>query len=428
MSARAALVAAALWLPAAGGASTGAGSAFGEGLRLTNTAWALGMGGAMAAAGEGVSAIALNPAGLSETGPATASLTHTFYVERIQEDYLAWAQRLPVGALGVSVHGIWDGTTPRTLADAGGSWLGDAGTFPMGFAVGGAAYALDLSWFPPTGWLKPSAGAGARVMWQQVDRATWLGMTTDLGVRVRPAEGVTVAGVLQNAGLAKGPSPLPLQWVTGVSWQKAGLASTRDRLLLEVDSPVALDRGLSVRAGAEYRLVAGGVAAAVRGGWKQEAEVPGASGLAAGVGFRWKLGRVPWGLDYAFVPWGIFGGLHALALTVAIAPPPPPVVTPITASPTSIGDAMVFYPVRGEVARVSLALDGPAEVSAMLVDERGMALATLLEQRLAPAGTLEITWNGVLPDGRWAEFDRTYRFQISRGGVTFYRDVIPRAE
>ena len=300
-------------LAAASARAGGPGSAFGDGLRLTNTAWALGMGGAMAASGEGVSAVALNPAGVLDGGVTTLHLTHAFYVEKFWEDLFAYSRRLPIGgALGVSVHGVYDATTPRTLDDAAGTFAGEAGTFPMGFVVGGAAYAMDFSWLKGLARFQPSGGIGLRVMFQQVDHASWMGVTTDLGVKLHPGGGFTVAGVLQNAGLAAGPSGLPLQWVTAVAWAHEGLASGHDRLLLEVDSPIAVDLGVSVRTGMEYRVAFGAVSAAVRGGWKQEVEVPGASGVSGGLGFRWRIGRLPWGLDYALVPWGTFGAVHAI--------------------------------------------------------------------------------------------------------------------
>jgi len=304
----------------------GPGSAFGEGLRLTNTAWAIGMSDALVAAGGGVTAISLNPAGVLDSSLTTLHLTHALYVSRLSEDYFAYTQRLPLdSALGIGIHGIYDSSTPRTLEDSSGNFSGETGKFPLGFAVGGVAYALDLTRIiPGIDRLRPIGGASVRAVWQQVDHKSWLGLTTDYGVKVRPGGGFILAGVLQNAGLVSGPSGLPLQWVTGAAWQGEKLFGQYDRLLLEVDSPVAIDKGFSFRAGTEYQAKFDKVSFAVRGGWKQENEVPGAPGLSAGFGFRWFLGRAPWGLDYAFVPWGIFGGEHVLSATLALLPPPPP--------------------------------------------------------------------------------------------------------
>lgn len=421
------LVLAALLGAAPVGAS-GPGSSFGEGLRLTNTAWALGMGGALAASGEGVSAVALNPAGVLDSGVTTIHLTHAFYVEDLWEDFFAYSQRLPLGtALGVSLHGVYDSSTPRSLEDNAGAYAGDAGTYPLGFVVGGAAYAMDLSWLRGVGWLKPSAGMGARIVFQQVDKSTWYGFTTDAGFKLRPGHGFTVAGVLQNLGLASGPSDLPLQWVTGIAWQHEGLAGARDRLLVEVDTPIAVDLGFSVRAGLEYRIVQGAVSVAVRGGWKQEVEVSGAPGLSAGVGFRWRMGRLPWGMDYAFVPWGVFGAIHAISLTVGVLPTPAPEETRIV-TPQQRDPPVVFYPLKGEPLKYLLHVDEPAELSAVLLDEGGAALATLMEKRIVQPGDVVVEWNGVLPGGSWADFDRTYRILIQMGGQAWYRDVVPKRE
>lgn len=421
-------VAAAILLVGSAARAGGPGSTFGDGLRLTNTAWALGMGGAMVASGEGVSAVVLNPAGVLDGGVTTLHLTHAFYVEKLWEDFFAYTQRLPMGsALGVSVHGVYDSSTPRALEDNGGAFAGEAGTYPLGFVVAGAAYAADLSWLRGVGWLKPSAGIGARVLYQQVDKASWLGVTTDLGVKVRPGAGFAIGGVLQNAGTAAGPGGLPLQWVTGIAWQHEGLAGARDRLLVEVDSPIAVDLGFSLRAGMEYRVVHGAVSAAVRAGWKQEVEVPGAPGISSGIGFRWRMGRLPWGMDYAFIPWGVFGSVHAISLTVGILPPAAPDETRIT-TPQGHEPPAVFYPLKNEPLRYVLHVDAPAELSAVLLDEQGAALATLMEKRIVQPGDAEISWNGVLPNGQWADFDRTYRILIQMGDQAWYRDVVPKRE
>ena len=130
-------------------AGGGPGSAFGEGLRLVNTAWALGMSEAMVASAEGVSAVSLNPAGVLDASLTTIHLTHAFFVEDLAEDYFAYSQRMPFGsAFGVGLHGTYDSSTVRTLEDSEGNYLEEAGVYSVGFMVGGAAYAGDRGWMP----------------------------------------------------------------------------------------------------------------------------------------------------------------------------------------------------------------------------------------------------------------------------------------
>jgi len=410
-------------------AAAGPGSAFGEGLRLTNTAWAIGMSDALVAAGGGVSAISLNPAGVLDSALTTVHLTHALYVTKLSEDYFAYSQRLPLdSAFGIGVHGIYDSSTPRTLEDASGNFAGETGKFPLGFAVGGAAYAVSLGRFiPGIDAYRPTAGASLRVIWQQVDRQSWVGVTTDYGVKVRPGGGFTVAGVLQNAGAVKGPSGLPLQWVTGVAWQGDKVVGQNDRLLLELDSPVAVDRGFSFRAGMEYQAKFDQVSFAIRGGWKQENEVPGAPGISAGFGFRWFLGRAPWGMDYAYVPWGIFGGEHVLSATLGILPTAPPEEKPVEPAKPRVPPE-VFYPLKGEKARYTITLAAASEVSAVLLDTDGKQLMTLLEKRVVWNGEVDIAWDGYLANGMMAEFDQTFRILIQVGDQTWYKDVVPKRE
>ncbi len=427
---RGAAVAAALAaLLGRGAVAGGPGSAFGEGLRLTNTAWAIGMSDALVAAGGGVTAIALNPAGVLDNSLTTLHLTHALYVSKLSEDYFAYAQRLPLGAaLGIGIHGLYDSSTARTLEDSSGDFSGETGRFPLGFAVGGAAYALDLGRFVPgLEWMRPTGGASLRAVWQQVDRKSWIGMTTDYGLKVRPGGGFILAGVLQNAGLVKGPAGLPLQWVTGAAWQGDKVFGQADRLLVEADSPIAIDRGLSFRAGLEYQARFDAVSFAVRGGWKQENEVPGAPGVSAGFGFRWFLGRTPWGLDYAYVPWGIFGGVHVLSATLGLLPPAPPEEKPV-AAPLDRVPPEVFYPLKGERARYAVTVAGASEVSAVLLDTGGNQLMTLVERRIVWGGSLDVEWDGYLPNGMMAEFDHVYRILIQSGAQTQYKDVTPKRE
>jgi len=403
----------------------GPGSAFGEGLRLTNTAWALGMGEAMVASAVGVSAISLNPAGVLDSSLTTLHITHIVFVEELSEDYFAFSQRLPFGsALGVSVHGVYDASTPRTLEDGSGNFAGEQGAFPVGFAVGGIAYALDLAQFLP--WLKPlspTGGVGLRVVWQQVDDETAVGLTADFGFKLKNRSGFMFGGVLQNAGVNSESSGFPLQWVAGVAWQHQGLLGQADRFLIEVDSPVAVDRALKIRLGSEYRIQFGKVSVAIRGGWKQEIEVPEAQGVSAGFGFRWFMGWTPWGMDYAFVPWGILGSQHAISLTVGLAPKRQR-ETPIrtTARPRELID--VFYPLMGETARYGFTATEPVQFTAALLDAEGNFIMTLYEPQVVGVGTVTVVWAGWLSTGVMAKFDTPYRIRVQLGESTWYKTVI----
>jgi len=410
-------------------AGGGPGSAFGEGLRLTNTAWALGISESMVASGTGVSAISINPAGVLDASVTTLHLTHSFFVEDLAEDYFAFSQRLPFGsALGVSVHGLYDSSSERTLEDASGNYAGEAGGYPSGFVGGGLAYALNLNPFlGPMNFLNGTGGLGVRVVWQRIEKREWLGISFDLGAKIRPGYGFTIGGVLQNAGAVSGSSHLPLQWVTGIAWEKHRTFHGGDQFLIEVDSPVAVDRDLSFRVGSEYRVRMGKVAFAVRGGWKQDMEVLDSPGLTAGFGFRWMMGFTPWGMDYAYVPWGVFGNLHAVSLTVGLIPPPAQPPPPKLARPKE--PPFVFFPLERERARYTITVPRPAAwVSAVLLDEDGNFIDTILPLQVAQPGEMLVEWDGLRPSGRPAEYEKIFRIRIRIGDVVWYKDVMPKKE
>ena len=417
----------------------GPGSSFGEALRVPGTAWAMGMGGAMAASGTGVSAVMMNPAGVLDTGLTTVHLTHAFHVTGLAGDTLAFAQRLPLkAAFGASVNGLYDRSTTRTAEDEYGNYAGEAGTYPLGFMVGGAAYAKDLSAILPfLRDMHPTGGAGLRGLWQQVDTERWLGLTVDAGFRLKPGAGIILAGMLQNAGSVHGTPGLPMQWVTGLAWEGNRLVAAEDQLLIEVDPVLAVDHAFEANLGAEYRVRMGGVSLAARGGWKQENQIIGTSGATGGIGFRWTSGRLPWGLDYAYVPWGAMGNVHAISLTVAIVPPPPveepvplptevPVFEPKAETPDNL---RVFYPLKGERVFFPVTIQEPTEVSAVLQDEGGNVIATLMAPTVLQPGSHTIIWDGrrlANVEGSYVQFDMTYRILVQVGGEARYLNVIPR--
>jgi hypothetical protein len=158
-------------------------------------------------------------------------------------------------------------------------------------------------------------------------------------------------------------------------------------------------------------------------GWKQENDVPGSPGISGGFGFRWFMGMIPGGMDYAYVPWGIFGGQHCVALTLALAPPPTR-----EEKPAENQVQAVFYPGRGEMARYAISVEDQTELSVSLLDANGVFIMVLYERRVAWPGTIEVAWDGRLPDGRMAEFGKTYRFLIQLGNKAFYGEFVPKGD
>jgi len=407
------------------------GSSFGEPLRLPQSAWAQGMGNALAASGEGVAAIGMNPAGVLTAGFTTFHLTHSFMVTGVSEDYFAYAQPLPMGtSMGLSLFAMRTSGGTRELEDTAGNWAGSAGTYPVMFMAGSAAWAMDLRWLlPGMDMLRPSGGVGLRILSQQVDRDSWLGVSGDIGVRVQPGSGFGGGLVLQHVGVDEAGYGLPRQFVGALSWRADRLLTAGDGFLLEVDAPIARDRGFLPAVGGEYRIAFGSLAFAFRGGYREELSGTGASGISAGIGFRWLGRRAPWGLDYAVVPMGTLGTRHAVSLTIGMASAGRQVEAfNVTVEEEQKEPVRVFYPTKGERVYLPIRLREPAEVSAKLLDESGLAVTILLEPAVLKAGRHEIGWDGQISPGVWAQFDRTYHIFVQAGNQSFYLDCVPKTE
>jgi hypothetical protein len=299
----------------------GAGTTTAEPLRMARPARDMGMGEAQAATGTGPGSIASNPAGLVDTRLATLHFTHVLAVAGTQQEYLAWAQRIPFGpALGLSVFWMYNNGTERTLEDESGDYAGKAGEYAVVFGGVSAAAAIDLKELTGLDLLRPTAGAAFRAFSQQIDDIKDSGVALDLGFRLRPGFGFSLAGVLQNAGRKVAGAGLPKQWVVAAGWEMYGLLSGADSVSIEADFPVSSDlKGVSM-AGIEYAFTVSGTTLALRAGMKQGMEIPDGTGLTGGLGFRRSAGTFAWGLDYAYQSFGVFGPNQALALTVGFQP------------------------------------------------------------------------------------------------------------
>jgi hypothetical protein len=263
---------------------------------------------------------------------------------------------------------------------------------------------------------------------QQVDQQRLVAGAVDLGLRA--VHGGLMAGlVVQNLGAVQAGQSLPLQVVPGIGWRADAMLGSIDSVVLEADVPVARDRPVYARAGIDYRLVFGGVLTAVRVGYTGEHAATGALGMTGGLGFRKLGGTMPWGFDYAFVPFGSLGGLHALAFTFGLVPPPPSEsVAAVLDTAEAPAALTVFYPKKGERVLIPVRLRESARVTAKLLDESGLELLVLRAPARAGPGRIEVAWNGEVSPGVWATWDHTYRVFIQAGTQSLYYDVVPKTE
>ncbi len=411
--------------------ASGPGSALGEAQRLAQSARSQGLAGATAAAGDPVSALATNPAGIASASLATFHLTHAAHVTGIAEDWFAYLQKLPLGsAVGAGLYALRAGGGTRTFEDSQGNFGGEGGSYPLVFATGTVGWAQDVRrWLPGLDRLRPEAGVAVRFVMQQVDHRRWFGASLDAGLRLRPGGGLSAGLVGRNLGLVTGDAGLPAQIALGLAWTAEGALTPGDGIVAEVDAGFSGDAGLAPRAGVEYRLAAGVNGFAVRAGWLPDAADANAPGVTGGVGFRRYAGRFPWGVDYAVAPMGDLGLRHAIALTLGIGRAEES--RPDEAAAAEIPDVApvrVFYPGRGEKVTLAIRLARAATVTAHLLDDRGEFVAEIHPPTRRPAGRWEVVWDGTIAPGVPAQRDKTYHISVADGTRTWYLDAVPKGE
>ncbi len=317
----AAAFAACMAVNAAAGESKGPGSASGEALRLARPADQLGAGEARTAAARGIGSLAANPAGLSVNEYPALHFTHLFHAADTAVEYIAYSQPiLPGSGLGLGAAWMHNAGMPRTLETPEGMYAGEAGTYSSTFGAVSAGAGIDMR--PIIGFdiVDPAAGVTVRLFGQQIDDERSLGGAADIGATLRVPGGLALGAVYQNAGGRFSGAPLPRQVTMGAAWEYSPAGANADLLLVELDASMTSDSGTVFRTGAEYRVMVDAWTLTFRGGWRQDRDVPDGSGISAGTGLHGPGKRMPWEIDYTYADFGVFGGLHALALTLGFVP------------------------------------------------------------------------------------------------------------
>jgi hypothetical protein len=299
-------------------ASPGVGTASGEFLRLGVDARAIAMGSAYGALAGDASAVYWNPAGLSRLRVPYLTFTHTFYVQSIYYDFIAYAQ--PIQLFGSLDKRMLRTNTYGTLG-VGVMYL-NAGKIDQidntGTSTGGSYTPSDVAatvaWGIPVGPF--DFGASAKYISERIDtQATTV--SGDVGAKLHvpvpdmplivSASGHNLFGGLRYINAT---DPLPRLYRIAAAMQ------------LERDVTLAAEYDLSsfdqsaFGFGAEYRLnLTEDWGVAVRGGYNSFA---GGNDLEKSVGAAFGFGIRMSNLlfDYAFSPMGVLGDTHRITLGV----------------------------------------------------------------------------------------------------------------
>ncbi|MCD4814760.1 PorV/PorQ family protein [bacterium] len=310
------------------------------------------MGETYIALGDGLDTLYWNPAGLAQIKSPAASFIHSFWVQDIGTEYLAYG--MPLGPLGTIAGGITymhAGTIAKTIEDENGNYGGidgDASAMSVAFV---GAYSQKLSRLMPI--KEPFLGniligASVKIVSESIDEASVFGGAIDLGAiwrqteEMTPRQPATASGistpvegkslvrdkgwrmglVAQNLGMTS-DELMPINFRAGVGYVMQDLLSSAGRGTVALDALVPIDNDIKVSIGAEYANISPNTEFAARVGYKIGNEIQdldSLAGLTAGAGFAIIAGLIKYQVDYAFVPYGDLGTTHRASLTLAFLP------------------------------------------------------------------------------------------------------------
>lgn len=271
-------------------------------LKIPLGARPIGMGEAFVGLADDVNAVTWNPAGLAQLEQHHAGFMHSFYLQDISLEYLAYGQKLMEGAgLGASLMLLNFGLMEK-VEDAGGAPAVTGEFRPLVFSAA-AGYGQ---------WIMEGLAVGGtlKVLSQTIDTEAYSAFAADVGVLFRPGvEGLQAGLAVQNLGTTLADASLPMNAKVGGAYLLPVHLAGDDvwRVLLDVNLPFGDTAYTSVGIGTEYAYAGIGT---VRLGYKLKntGELEGLAGLTAGAGV--KLGALA--LDYALGTFGDLGTTHQI--------------------------------------------------------------------------------------------------------------------
>jgi len=300
------------WTPGSTGASF---------LRLGIGAREAGMGEAFTGAAYDADTISWNPAGLAQIQRPEVSLMHYSFVADTNYESVAYAQPFGFGTLAGSL--VLLNTAPFDIT-GGNAPSVSAGDYVLSVGYGNRLGAL----YPFHSWLdRLLVGANLKTVGMGISGSgSYQFLALDLGAKYdTQVEGLSLGLDLQNMGLAmnalSASDSLPFAARLGAAYAWKEWLGTADLVRY-------LDQTTYFHLGAEGMW---NEKLAYRMGLKfGDPSVNGFQSMTFGAGYMLRDVR----LDYAFVPYGVFGATHRLSLDYAFGagaekPAPPPQAVPV---------------------------------------------------------------------------------------------------
>jgi len=293
---------------------------------------AVAMGEAFTSVEGSSTSLFFNPAGLARfTGTAHASFGSTQWIAGIDHLYASAAVNTPnseYGVFGITFQSVDYGDLLRTIRAGNAEGWMDVGTFrPTAMAVGlGYARALSdrFSIGGRASYVFQDLGDGVKSVDQfgnpLKNENTVNVVSFDFGMFYRTGFkslnfAMSVRNFSKEIKYQKEGFQLPLMFRIGMSINAMDFiteAPGADALLVSVDATNSRDYPETINIGAEYLFMR---TLAVRAGYmfgQDEHDV------TAGIGLQQTIEGVGLGIDYAYMPFGIFGTVNRFALHVTL--------------------------------------------------------------------------------------------------------------
>lgn len=269
-----------------------------------------------------------NPASMARiTDFATVSLSRTQWIAEITHNYgsVAFAPwNGEYGVIGVFVQAVDYGVIQETILDQGTQGFLDLGTFRPTAGVIGLGYARALNdQFSVGGTLKYARQnlGDATVQLREEKQGNAVGVAAfDLGILYKTGFkslnfGMSVRNFAREVYFQKEGFQLPLTFKIGISMNVGDLADIdhdTHGLLITLDAEHPRDYFEQVHVGAEYVFMK---ILALRVGFVSPADE---YNISYGVGLHKAFEGLGFGLDYAYTPFGIFGGVHRFSFDFSL--------------------------------------------------------------------------------------------------------------
>jgi hypothetical protein len=253
-----------------------------------------GMGGACVATVKGSGAVTYNPAAMAENSGQMASFMHNETVLDLSQEYISYVSSYGGTAWGGSLIYFDMGAQQRydVTNASDGSFRPKSYAFTLGY---GKQANEEVSW-----------GLSAKYVKEEIDDAQGTAFALDAGLLYKPrGSNWRFATVLSNFGtkikIGSASDPLPLTFKAGAAYTMPSMPLT-----LTTDAYFIKNSDPEYHMGAEY-LISNYIG--VRAGYNTDDDLD--NGFTFGLGFYQKQ----FGVDYAYIPMGVFGDSHRFTLS-----------------------------------------------------------------------------------------------------------------